>query len=81
LAVVGERVEIGASVIIEPFGVVDDDVKIGCGSILRSGTRVYSRVDMGEETVVVQIQSSGIRGMDSCETNAATKRGFLISAE
>ncbi len=52
LAVVGERVEIGTAVTVEPFCVVDDDVKIGCGSILRSGTRVYSRVAIGEETFV-----------------------------
>ena len=52
LAVVDERVEIGAGTIIEPFCVVEADVSIGCGSILRSGVRVHSRVAIGDDSVL-----------------------------
>lgn len=52
LAVVDEKVEIGAATIIEPFCVVEADVSIGCGSILRSGVRVHSRVAIGDDSIV-----------------------------
>ena len=51
LAVVDEKVEIGAGTIIEPFCVVEADVSIGCGSILRSGVRVHSRVAIGDDSI------------------------------
>jgi len=52
LAVVDEKVEIGAGAVIEPFCVVDADVCIGRGSILRSGVRVHSRVAIGDDSIL-----------------------------
>jgi UDP-3-O-[3-hydroxymyristoyl] glucosamine N-acyltransferase len=52
LAVVADKVEIGAGAVIEPFCVVEDDVSIGRGSIVRSGARIHSRVVIGEDSIV-----------------------------
>src|SRR6185503_15546780 len=52
LAVVDGAVEIADGVVIEPFCVVGPDVKIGCGSILRSGARIHSRVAIGDNSVI-----------------------------
>ncbi len=52
LAVVEGCVEIGDAVIIEPFCMLGPDVRIGRGSILRSGVRIYPRSAIGDETVI-----------------------------
>lgn len=52
LAVVDQHVEIGDEVVVEPFCVIDADVSIGRGSILRSGVRVYSRVAIGDYSLI-----------------------------
>lgn len=52
LAVVADRVEIGAGAVIEPFCVVENDVSIGRGSVVRSGARIHSRVVIGEESII-----------------------------
>ena len=52
LALVDERVAIGAGAVIEPFCVVDNDVSIGCGSVIRSGVRIHSRVAIGDASIV-----------------------------
>ena len=52
LAFVDGRADIGPGVVIEPFCTIGPDVKIGKGSILRSGARVFQRVSIGEESTI-----------------------------
>ena len=52
LAVVADRVEIGANAVIEPFCVIENDISIGRGAVVRSGARIHSRVVIGEESLI-----------------------------
>jgi len=61
LAVIGDEVEIGDGVTIEPFCVIDQDVSIRRASIVKSGARINPRVVIGEESV---IRSNVVIGAD-----------------
>jgi len=49
LAVIEGNVDIGEGVIVEPFCVVGPDVRIGAGTILRTGVKVFPHVIIGDE--------------------------------
>ena len=73
LAVVDGAVEIADGVVIEPFCVVGPDVKIGCGSILRSGARIHSRVTIGENSVIGSNSLIGQQGFGFVRDNLQNK--------
>ena len=84
LAVIGDEVEIGDGVTIEPFCVIDQDVSIRRASIVKSGARINPRVVIGEESVIrsnVVIDADGygfVRDEAGNKTRIAHLGGVMI---
>ena len=72
-AIVDGVVEFAEGVLIEPFCYVGPDVKIGRGSIIRSGARIHSRVTLGENSIIGSNSVIGHQGYGFVRNNAGNK--------